>query len=42
MKKIIVATALAAFAFAAAASCPVGSRYQCYPTASGKMMCGCM
>lgn len=42
MKKAIVAITLAAAAAAAFASCPIGTRYQCYPTPSGKMMCGCM
>ena len=41
MKKIIVAVALVAATASAIASCPMGSRYQCYSTPSGKMMCGC-
>lgn len=25
----------------AEARCPPGSKYQCYPSANGKMQCGC-
>lgn len=42
MKKLTIAIILIASSAAAFASCPVGTRYQCYPTATGKMMCGCM
>lgn len=41
MKKIIVTALLASFAFAAFASCPAGTRYDCQSTFSGKMSCGC-
>lgn len=40
MKKLIAIVLLTASGIAAAA-CPVGTRYQCYPTPSGKMQCGC-
>jgi len=40
MKKFI-AIILLTISGIAAASCPAGTRYQCYPTPSGKMMCGC-
>ena len=32
---------LVAFASIAEAACPIGTRYQCYPTSNGKMQCGC-
>lgn len=41
MKKVIIATVLALTAAAAFAACPSGTRYQCWPTSSGKMNCGC-
>jgi hypothetical protein len=41
VKKLIASIALLAATGAAIASCPVGTRYQCYPTPSGKMQCGC-
>ena len=41
MKKVIVSIALIAAAASAFASCPMGTRYQCFSTPSGKMMCGC-
>ena len=41
MKKLTVAIVLAASTAAAFASCPVGTRYQCVPTMTGKMQCGC-
>lgn len=40
MKKLI-AVALLLTAGYAVASCPAGTRYQCYSTFSGKMACGC-
>jgi hypothetical protein len=41
MKKLTIAIILAASAVTAFASCPIGTKYQCYPTGNGKMMCGC-
>ena len=41
MKKLIVSIALLVVAGYALASCPIGSRYQCFSTPSGKMQCGC-
>ena len=41
MKKVIVAFVLASAVISAFASCPAGSRYQCFQTYSGKMQCGC-
>ncbi|HEX2888663.1 hypothetical protein [Vineibacter terrae] len=41
---ILVALAAAggiAFVSVAHAACPPGTSYQCYPTYSGKMSCGC-
>lgn len=41
MKKLIVAMILAATAVASFAACPAGTRYQCWPTSTGKQQCGC-
>lgn len=41
MKKAIIAITLLVVAGYAAASCPVMTRYQCYPVGN-KMQCGCM
>jgi hypothetical protein len=41
MKKVIVSIALIAAAASAFASCPAGTRYQCFSTFGGKMQCGC-
>lgn len=41
MKKIAIAIITATLAVSAFASCPVGTRYQCVPTMTGKMQCGC-
>lgn len=40
MKKII-AIALLTVSGVAFAACPIGTKYKCYPTPSGKMACGC-
>jgi hypothetical protein len=40
----LIALALVALTLAttfAQAACPLGTRYQCKPTFSGKMQCGC-
>lgn len=42
MKKAFIAITLLVAAGYAAASCPPLTRYQCFPTSSGKMQCGCM
>ena len=41
MKKVIASVVLLAIAGVASASCPIGTKYKCYPTPSGKMACGC-
>lgn len=41
MKKVIIAIFLASTAISVFASCPAGSRYQCFQTWTGKMQCGC-
>jgi hypothetical protein len=41
MKKVIVSIALIAATASALAACPIGTRYQCFSTPSGKMQCGC-
>ena len=40
MKKLIAITLLIASGYAAA-SCPIGTRYDCQSTFNGKMSCGC-
>ena len=41
MKKVIAAVVVFGFAASVYASCPIGTKYKCYPTPSGKMACGC-
>ena len=41
MKKLIISVTLLVATGYALASCPIGSRYQCFSTPSGKMQCGC-
>ena len=42
MKKALIAVTLFVVTGYAMASCPALTRYQCFPTPSGKMQCGCM
>jgi hypothetical protein len=45
MKHLLLALAAVAMLVTAIApanaSCPAGSKYQCYPSGNGKMQCGC-
>ena len=41
MKKLIITVTFLIATSYALASCPIGSRYQCFSTPSGKMQCGC-
>lgn len=37
----LAALSVLSWSIPAKASCPPGTRYQCTPTANGKMQCGC-
>lgn len=41
MRILLAALMLAASISTSQAACPVGTKYQCYPTMNGKMQCGC-